>query len=38
MLMLIENVLSDDETRERLLDHSVLKDFFFEGKLKERRI
>lgn len=38
MAMLIEKVLSDPDTRERLLDHSVLNDFFFEEKLKERRI
>jgi hypothetical protein len=38
MSLLIERVLSDGETRERLLDHSVLNDFFFEEKLKERRM
>jgi hypothetical protein len=38
MSMLIEKVLSDQETRERLLDHSVLNDFFFEEKLKEKRM
>ena len=38
MALLIEKVLADGETRERLLDHSVLNDFFFEEKLKERRI
>jgi hypothetical protein len=38
MAMLIEKVLADPETRERLLDHSVLNDFFFEEKLKERRM
>jgi hypothetical protein len=38
MAMLIEKVLSDGETRERLLDHSVLSDFFFEEKLKEKRM
>ena len=38
MAMLIEKVLSDSETRERLLDHSVLNDFYFEEKLKERRL
>ncbi|CDW80766.1 UNKNOWN [Stylonychia lemnae] len=38
MAMLIEKVLSDPDTRERLLDHSVLNDFFFEEKLKERRM
>jgi hypothetical protein len=30
-------VLPDDETRERLLDQSVLNDFYFEEKLKERK-
>ena len=38
MSLLIEQVLSDDETRERLLDQSVLNDFYFEEKLKERRL
>lgn len=38
MSILIEKVLSDDETRERLLDQSVLNDFYFEEKLKERRM
>jgi len=38
MALLIEKVLSDPDTRERLLDHSVLNDFFFEEKLKERRM
>jgi len=38
MRELIEHVLADNETRERLLDYSVLSDFFFEEKLKERRI
>jgi hypothetical protein len=38
MALLIEKVLSDVETRERLLDHSVLNDFFFEEKLKEKRL
>lgn len=38
MTMLIEKVLNDGETRERLLDHSVLNDFFFEEKLKEKRM
>ena len=38
MSMLIEKVLNDGETRERLLDHSVLNDFFFEEKLKEKRM
>ena len=33
---LIEKVLSDNEIRERLLDHSVLNDFLFEEKMKER--
>jgi hypothetical protein len=37
MALLIEKVLSDDETRERLLDQSVLNDFYFEEKLKERK-
>ena len=37
MSLLIEKVLSDDETRERLLDQSVLNDFYFEEKLKERK-
>lgn len=36
--MLMEKVLSDLETRERLLDNSVLSDFFFEEKLKEKRM
>ena len=36
--MLIEKVLSDAETRERLLDQSVLNDFFYEEKLKEKRL
>jgi hypothetical protein len=38
MALLIEKVLSDDETRERLLDQSVLNDFYFEEKLKEKRL
>lgn len=38
MSNLIEKVLNDGETRERLLDHSVLNDFFFEEKLKEKRM
>ena len=38
MAMIIKKVLSDAETRERLLDHSVLNDFYFEEKLKERRL
>jgi hypothetical protein len=38
MSLLIEKVLSDPETRERLLDHSVLSDFYFEEKLKEKRM
>lgn len=38
MALLIEKVLSDDEARERLLDQSVLNDFYFEEKLKERRL
>ena len=38
MAMLIEKVLADSETRERLLDHSVLNDFYFEEKLKEKRM
>jgi hypothetical protein len=38
MAVLIDRVLSDIETRERLLDHSVLNDFFFEEKLKEKRL
>ena len=35
--LLIDSILSDPDTRERLLDHSVLNDFYFEEKLKERR-
>ena len=38
MKQIIEAVLLDNETRERLLDFSVLADFYFEEKLKERRI
>ncbi len=38
MTALIERVLQDPETRERLLDHSVLNDFFFEERLKEKRL
>ena len=38
MSLLIEKVLSDDETRERLLDQSVLSDFYFEEKMRERRL
>lgn len=38
MALLIEKVLSDDETRERLLDQSVLNDFYFEEKMRERRL
>lgn len=38
MSILIEKVLTDDETRERLLDQSVLNDFYFEEKLKEKRL
>lgn len=38
MSLLIEKVLSDDETRERLLDQSVLNDFYFEEKLREKRL
>jgi len=38
MALLIEKVLSDDDARERLLDQSVLNDFYFEEKLKERRL
>ena len=38
MALLIEKVLADSEVRERLLDHSVLNDFYFEEKLKERRL
>ena len=38
MALLIEKVLSDDETRERLLDQSVLNDFYFEERMRERRL
>ena len=37
MSILIEKVLSDEDVRERLLDQSVLNDFYFEEKLRERR-
>ena len=38
MSILIEKVLSDNEIRERLLDYSVLNNFLFEEKLKEKKI
>ncbi len=38
MAELIEKVLEDGETRERLLDYSVLNDFYYEEKLKERKM
>ena len=37
MSILIEKVLSDEDVRERLLDQSVLNDFYLEEKLRERR-